>query len=302
MKLAPDSSPGQGPSVLQCAYHETLDGRLIAVSASAVVGAVIVYAVLGPMGMEDNLGPLERLAFVGTVCALCWPLCHAFSATVLYLARARPPIQILASSITGVLFMAIPCSAVAYAFYGLFDPDGAARDELLETYLNVTVLLAICSSLVHYAACQRVKLKRARATNYDAPKATAKQTPTPAQGTEDAEGFFARLPATVGRDVVYLGVSGHYLTVVTTAGSCLILMRLTDAVTALGDLGIQVHRSYWVAHQHIQGVIKRDDRTLVRITGAQELPVSRTYLANVRAAAPNLSEPPRPGRDPSEAG
>ena len=159
----------QGPSVLQCAYQETLDGRLIAVSASAVAGAVIVYAVLGPMGMEDNLGPLQRLAFVGTVCALCWPLCHAFSATVLYLARVRPPIQILAFAVAGVLFMAIPCSAVAYAFYGLFDPDGAARDEILETYLNVAVLLAICSSLVHYAACQRVKLKRARATNLDTP-------------------------------------------------------------------------------------------------------------------------------------
>ncbi len=296
MKLAPDGSRVQGRSVLQCAYQETLDGRLIAVSASAVAGAVIVYAVLGPMGMEDNLGPLQRLAFVGTVCALCWPLCHAFSATVLYLARARPPIQILAFAVAGVLFMAIPCSAVAYAFYGLFDPDGAARDEILETYLNVAVLLAICSSLVHYAACQRVKLKRARATNLDTPRATAKQTPTAAQG---AEGFFSRLPATVGRDVVYLGVSGHYLTVVTTAGSCLILMRLTDAVAALGDLGIQVHRSYWVAHHHIQGVIKRDDRTLVRITGAQELPVSRTYLANVRAAVPNPSETPPPGRDPS---
>ena len=300
MKLAPDSSRVQGRSVLQCAYQETLDGRLIAVSASAVAGAVIVYAVLGPMGMEDNLGALQRLAFVGTVCTLCWPLCHAFGATVLYLARARPPIQILAFSIAGVLFMAIPCSAVAYAFYGLFDPAGAARDKLPETYLNVAVLLAICSSLVHYAACQRVKLKRARATNREPPKATAKQTLTPVQGTEGAEGFFSRLPATVGRDVVYLGVSGHYLTVVTTAGSCLILMRLTDAVAALGDLGIQVHRSYWVAHRHIQGIIKRDGRTLVRPTGAQELPVSRPYLANVRAAVRNPSGAPRPRRDPSE--
>ena len=54
--------------------------------------------------------------------------------------------------------------------------------------------------------------------------------------------------------MVYANVSGHYLQVVTTAGTCLVLMRLSDAVLALGDAGMQVHRSYWVSHRHIDGV------------------------------------------------
>ena len=57
--------------------------------------------------------------------------------------------------------------------------------------------------------------------------------------------LFDRLPAALGRDVIYLEVSGHYVQVTTTVGSAVTLMRFSDAVDALGDLGMRVHRSYW---------------------------------------------------------
>ncbi len=38
---------------------------------------------------------------------------------------------------------------------------------------------------------------------------------------------------------------------VTSQGAGVILMRFADAVAELGDTGMQVHRSYWVAHDHI---------------------------------------------------
>ena len=88
----------------------------------------------------------------------------------------------------------------------------------------------------------------------------------------------------LGEDIVYLGVSGHYLNVVTTAGSHPVLMRLSDAVAALGGRGMRVHRSYWVAFRHLTGTVRRDARTLVCVTGGEEVPVSRTYAAAVRAA------------------
>ena len=94
----------------------------------------------------------------------------------------------------------------------------------------------------------------------------------------------------VGRDVVFLNVCGHYINVVTTAGSCLVLMRFADAMAALGNSGLQVHRSYWVAHRHVIGILRRDERTLVRVTGPHEIPVSRTHLAAVRAALPPAEE------------
>ena len=94
--------------------------------------------------------------------------------------------------------------------------------------------------------------------------------------------FLDRLPAQLGRDVVYLKVSGHYLEVVTTHGSGVILQRLMDAVRELGSRGMQTHRSYWVAHRHVRYFVRRDRRTLLHLTGDYEVPVSRTYLPEVR--------------------
>lgn len=94
--------------------------------------------------------------------------------------------------------------------------------------------------------------------------------------------FLDRLPAQLGRDVVYLKVSGHYIEVVTTHGSGVILQRLMDAVRELGSSGMQIHRSYWVAHHHVRYVVRRDRRTLLHLTGDYEVPVSRTFLPEVR--------------------
>ena len=102
------------------------------------------------------------------------------------------------------------------------------------------------------------------------------------QAEPPAASFLERLPARLGSDVVYLKVSGHYLEVVTTRGSVVILQRLMDAVRELGNHGMQIHRSYWVAHRHIRYVVRRERRTLLHLTGDYEVPVSRTYLPEVR--------------------
>jgi len=118
----------------------------------------------------------------------------------------------------------------------------------------------------------------------------------PGSGQPDASSrhsqFFKRLSADIGRDVVYLRVSGHYVRVFTSAGSDVILMRLADAVDALGDLGMQVHRSYWASYRHMSRLVRREGRMLLRLTGALEIPVSRPYLRAVRAALPNKTGPP----------
>ncbi len=109
----------------------------------------------------------------------------------------------------------------------------------------------------------------------DSADSTDSSEPAPAS-------FLDRLPVHLGRDVVYLKVSGHYLEVVTTQGSGVILQRLMDAVRELGSTGMQIHRSYWVAHHHIRYVVRRDRRTLLHLTGDYEVPVSRTFLPEVR--------------------
>ena len=91
-----------------------------------------------------------------------------------------------------------------------------------------------------------------------------------------------RLPEALGDDVVYVHVSGHYLDVLTTAGSAVLLMRIADAVAELGDRGMRVHRSYWVAYAHAIRLRRCDHRMLLCLTGDHEVPVSRSYLPRVR--------------------
>ena len=103
--------------------------------------------------------------------------------------------------------------------------------------------------------------------------------------------FFKRLSPAVGRDLVYLRVSGHYVEVTASGGSDVILMRLADAVDALGGLGMQVHRSYWASFDHMQRLVRREGRMLLCLTGGREIPVSRPYLKAVRAAVPRKPAP-----------
>ena len=98
----------------------------------------------------------------------------------------------------------------------------------------------------------------------------------------EAQRLLESLPEPVGQDVVYVHVSGHYLEVVTTSGSVVVLMRLADAVAALGDRGMQIHRSYWVASRHIRHLVRRDHRMLLCLTGGYEIPVSHPFLPTVR--------------------
>ena len=281
----------RGFSSLQYAYREMFDWRLVAVSLSVLAASILTFTMLGPMGLQDQLSPLQRLVFVASCSAICWPLSHALSSAILFLMRFRPPVQIVLASALGALFVAMPCSAVAYTTYGLFQAQNAPHVSLLEVYRIVAVLVLACSCLVQYVACQRARLRFAtnesgRASSPPRSKNTGELTHTGLPSAEPQSWFFDRLPDMMGRDVVYLNVCGHYINVVTTTGSCLILMRFADAMAALGDLGLQVHRSYWVAYRHITGILRRDERTLVRVTGQHELPVSRTHLTAVRSAVP----------------
>ena len=297
-------------SCLPRAHKEMLQLPVIAVSVSTVVGATLIYSVTGAMGIDDTLVPAQRV-FLGGLCAvMCWPLFHSMNATILYLARRLQPYQILTIWTASILFLAIPCAALGYAIIGLF---GLSDVPLLKIYLNFGVGLAACSTVLLYMACLRAKLRHTAETavsedgrsegnpsptetaavSFAASRASDTDDERPTSGshgaTEQPPRFLERLPAKLGRDVIYLNVSGHYVNAVTTEGSGVILMRFADAVAELGDVGIQVHRSYWVAHRHITGIFRRDERTMVRVTGGHELPVSRTHLSAVRAFIPPVA-------------
>lgn len=283
--------------------HEgMLSGEVIGTSLAAAAGAAAIVGTLGPLGIETSLGPGSRAAFGIVSCLLCWPPCHACSAALLNLMRHRSPREIVAAWALGVAFLALPCSATAYAVYRLFDIPGPLKRVFPPAYLCTVTLVLFCSSLVHLVAVCRLSPptrdgERRRSTGREPAERVRNRQRADARKLPTGRLVLDRLPRGVGRDVVYMTVAGHYVKVVTSKGFWLIRMRFADAVAAMGETGIQLHRSYWVAFRHIVATLRRDDRMALRVTGSDELPVSRARKALVSAAIADRSSPSHASED-----
>jgi hypothetical protein len=98
--------------------------------------------------------------------------------------------------------------------------------------------------------------------------------------------FFARFPPHLkGARIFAVEADDHYLKVHTSRGTEMILMRLADAVSELeGVEGAQVHRSWWVARDAVEGAQREDGRATLTLPGGLEAPVSRTYARALREA------------------
>jgi DNA-binding LytR/AlgR family response regulator len=92
-----------------------------------------------------------------------------------------------------------------------------------------------------------------------------------------------RLPAAVGRDLVALSSDLHYLHVHTTRGRAMILGNLGEAAAALGGRGMRVHRSHWVAHEHVQHVQIAGNKAWCLMSTGLRVPVSRRKRRETRA-------------------
>lgn len=99
-----------------------------------------------------------------------------------------------------------------------------------------------------------------------------------------APAFVGLLPVMIRGPVVMLKAELHYLKVVTEKGEALILYSLKDAITELGPtLGIQTHRSYWVAHAYVVSLQVCGRQGQVTLKTGESVPVSRSQMPLVSA-------------------
>ena len=116
----------------------------------------------------------------------------------------------------------------------------------------------------------------------------------PARTAPDpSPGVWSRVPHSIGRDLVALSAELHYLRLRTTAGEALVLYPFGKAVADLTEagVGLQIHRSHWVATAHVGRVVRRGQGALCTLSTGLTLPVSRQYrapLLAVSAASPAL--------------
>lgn len=92
-----------------------------------------------------------------------------------------------------------------------------------------------------------------------------------------------RLPTELGTDVIAVSSELQYLRVWTPRGCALILGALADVESEGGSRGLRVHRSWWVACDHVVSVRRTATGAVCRMSDGREVPVSRRRRAEVLA-------------------
>ena len=256
--------------------------RSLAGQAAALVGLVLLFAFIGPFGTYDSLGLAGRIGYWAVAMGGNWLVCGSIMMLALLVAGGQTMRRRALVTAAAAPVAAGPGTGVVFAAEALFRPGYAEPVGVPMIYLSVAVLMLVIGLSVVTAMEVRRRLAVGSAAGAVADPAEASTaSPDSAPGVR----FLDRLPEKLGRDLVYLKTADHYVEAFTTAGSTLVLMRFVDAVAELdGAGGLRVHRSYWVARHHVAGTERRNGRTTLRLTGGHEVPVSRTYMAAVRAA------------------
>lgn len=97
------------------------------------------------------------------------------------------------------------------------------------------------------------------------------------------EAFLAQLPAAIGTDIIAIQSDLHYLQVRTARGRATLLASISVAEAALGATGMRVHRSHWIAFDHVVRVARTARGTFLTLSDGSRVPVSRRRAGEVQA-------------------
>ena len=96
--------------------------------------------------------------------------------------------------------------------------------------------------------------------------------------------FMRNVTAEKRGTLLALEAQDHYVRVITDCGEDLIHYRFSDAVEDARHVrGLRVHRSYWIANVAIARLERDRHRYRLRLSNGLCVPVSRSYLRDVRA-------------------
>lgn len=110
-------------------------------------------------------------------------------------------------------------------------------------------------------------------------------TPANDAADQDKPDFWRKVPVRLGSDLVALSAELHYTRVTTTLGDVLILYSFGEAIRSLPqDLGLQVHRSHWIALDHVTDIRRRGSGAEVTLCDRYNFPVSRRFRAPLQDA------------------
>jgi hypothetical protein len=239
------------------------------------IGAILGW--LGPYGTYFCFGLPDRFAYwilrsllVGLTCVMAFQLVAATGPAASWSPMKRAVVALIIAS--------VPCALVGVALANVFHHPPTSPVEVVSLYGRVAIVTGVVGIPLHL-----VRTRTARGSAVPSLERPGQMPVVTMPGGSSA--FLRRIPARLGTNLLYIEMEDHYLRIHTERGSSLLLFRLSDAVAELGPvIGLQVHRSYWVARQAVASVERDGYRVRLVLTTGVRIPVSRTYLPALREA------------------
>lgn len=282
MEIMADAEERSATLPMRLAYRELATPSMVWVVAGISFGLLAIVAVLGPLETLDTLTLVQRFAYFGLAAAVHVPICFASGFFTLYVTRNCRVAYVAAAVPVMCSVAVIPVTTLQIVLYGAFHDGRSPHETFLEIFITSLLITSAGTAAVLYVIYSRVSRaiqRNSAAENDSEDLAGAASVHSPPEVPIPE----LRLPEDIGRDIVYVHVSGHYVEVFTTGGTGLLLMSLSGVVRALADEGMQTHRSYWAAYRHIVRMESDGRRAMLHLTGGHKVPVSRSFRDAVQA-------------------
>lgn len=250
----------------------------------------IVFAVVGPFGTANTMPFIRRLAF--------WLLLHttAFSIASIVIVFVVSCFDGAGSNrlvvmMVGAAIAALPIGIAVEALQAGFTDKAMSVSSALEQIKISLLLSPLLCALTYltmrappptpeHGAAEVLYPLDARDTS---PHTETSRLPAAISNEPAPPAILLRLKPQNRGPLLRLSVQDHYTEVVTSRGRELILLRFADALNETAPVeGYRIHRSHWVAKDHV-AFIRRDKGKLLIVTAnGEELPVSRPNEAEIK--------------------
>lgn len=238
------------------------------------------FAWMRPFGTDEQTF-LARLGYWGGLLVSWFILMAAVEAMLAnraFFRRLAP----MARRALVIGLAAFPMIVIAGAATNALSGWQASVAEVTEMYWQIVLIGSIVTLLARAALPWD-------AEPCSAPVEAPRQMPLPPLPAVDppagSSALAARLPLDVRGRLVCLEMEDHYVRVHTDRGSALVLLRLSDAIAEAHPVqGRQVHRSWWVSDEAVEGFERVGRAGALRLSNGARAPVSQRYLKSVAAS------------------
>lgn len=239
---------------------------------------VLLFAITGPFG-TDRINFVPRLAYWFALHAATWSVAIGFALGGDFLLRGRVA-NMLVRMLIGSAIAALPIGLIV----GLLELAWFDRAITLDSYAReVAISLPLCGifcALTFMAMSGDPGLQREQEEASGPAPVAVRAEPDAGQRPPS---LLQRLDLRNRGRLLHISVEDHYSRVRTSLGSELILLRFSDAIREAEPIeGMQVHRSHWVARDFVDSLQTRQGKSALALKDGSEIPVSRTFLADVR--------------------